>query len=646
MKKHKKFLIFIIFTIILITAYFGIYLYAKILPKLSIDGANGYYLYDTNETLYTGSSSQDWANLENISKYAVNATIATEDKNFYKHQGFDFLRIFKALVINLQSQNKSQGASTITQQYSKNLFLEFDKTWERKLKEAWLTVRLEAHYNKNEILEGYLNTINYGGIFGIENASNYYFGKDANSLTLSEASMLAGIPKNPSKYSPLINEKNAKKRQKIVLTSMVKNGYISKEEANKAFRENLVYKKNENDNDLKMVMYYQDAVMSELENIDSIPASFLDTGGIKIYTNLDMDAQKKLENSIKNNIKNNIEVAGIIASPKSGKVLALTGGRDYDKSQFNRAINAKRQVGSTLKPFLYYAALENGFTASSTFTSEKTTFSFSNGKTYSPKNYNDKYANGPISMATAISYSDNIYAVKTHLFLGENALPDILKRVGISKNVSTLPSLALGAEEFTLIDMIKAYSSLANEGYKVKPYFISKITDMKGKVLYEHKDITENVLNKSNVYILNNLLTTTYAKEFIDYNYPTCISINPKMTKTYAVKSGTTNTDNLIFGYNKDLLIGLWSGYDDNTTVSNSDSSNLKNVWIDTMENVLKDKENNWYETPNNVVGASVDPLSGKATSSGKAKVLYYIKGTEPSSKQTLDDAIPTVKTE
>ncbi len=647
-KKHKKLWIFLIIILLLITAYFGIYLYAKMLPKLPIDGANGYYLYDSENALYTGSASRDWASLDDISTHALEATISIEDKNFYKHQGFDFLRIIKAFFTNIKSGNNAQGASTITQQYSKNLFLEFDKTWERKIKEAWLTIRLEAHYDKNEILEGYLNTINYGGIFGIENASRYYFDKNASELNLAEASMLAGIPKNPSSYSPLINEEKAKERQRIVLNTMVKNDYITKEEANAAYNTELVYKNGTDENDLKMMMYYQDAVMEELESIDSIPSSFLDTSGLKIYTNLDINVQKALEESAEKDITNDdIQMAGIVMDSSTGKVLALSGGRDYNESQYNRATQAKRQVGSTLKPFLYYSALENGFTASSTFTSDKTTFSFSNGKTYSPKNYNDKYAEGPISMAAAIAYSDNRYAVKTHLFLGENALPDILKRVGITEKVSTLPSLALGAEEFSLMEMMGAYGSLASGGYKVKPYFISKITDMDGNVLYEYKPNKENILNKSNVYILNELLTTTYAKEFIDYNYPTCYSISQKMTKKYAIKSGTTDTDNLIFGYNKDLLIGLWSGYDDNQKVNNVDSSNLKNVWVDTMEAALKDKKDNWYETPENVVGVAIDPISGQAVNSGKAKVLYYIKGTEPTTdKKSLDDAVPTIKEE
>ena len=386
MKKSKKGLkFFIFFSMIFLLIYFGIYWYAGKTDKLSIKGANGYFLYDINDEIYTTGSSE-WTKLSDISSNLKNATISIEDKNFYNHQGFDFFRICKALMINVKNKSNSQGASTITQQLSKNLFLNFDKTWSRKMREAWITLRLETHYSKDKILEGYLNTINYGGIFGIENASNYYFGKKSSDLSLAEASILAGIPKNPSKYSPLTNFEEAKKRQKLILNSMVKNGYISSDEANKAYGEELIFKKGVDDSSLKMVMYYQDAVISELKKIKSIPSSFLQTGGLKIYTNLDNDVQKILEDSVNKNITNpDIEIASIIVEPNSGKILALTGGRDYDKSEYNRAISSKRQVGSTIKPFLYYSALENGFTPSTTFTSEKTTFSFSGNKTYTPK---------------------------------------------------------------------------------------------------------------------------------------------------------------------------------------------------------------------------------------------------------------------
>ncbi len=621
--------------------------YAYLSPKLPIDTANGYYLYDnTKAEIKEGTN---WISIKDMSPYIIDATIAIEDKNFYNHQGFDYLRIIKALFINAKNRKNLQGASTITQQYAKNLFLNFDKTWSRKIEEAFLTMRLEAHYSKDEILEGYLNTINYGGIFGIENASNYYFNKSSKDLTLAEASILAGIPKSPSNYSPTQNPEAAKKRQQLILEAMEKNGYIEESEKENAINTELIYTKTTERKNLSTIMYYQDAVISELKTIKSIPNSFLETGGLKIYTNLDMNAQSILEDQIKDKMKNDeeLQIASVIMDPNNGNILAIAGGRDYSTSQFNRVTNSKRQVGSTMKPLLYYTALENGFTASTTFTSEKTTFTFSENKTYSPSNYNETYGNKPISMAAAIAYSDNIYAVKTHLFLGEENLVNFAKRLGIKENLSSIPSLALGTNEIGILDMMRAYASFANEGYKITPHFITKVEDIEGNVLYEFKEEKEAILNKSTVYILNELLANSYSKELIDYNYPTCIAIAPKISKKYAIKTGTTNTDHLIFGYNKDVLIGVWMGYDDNRETDVSTGNVMKNLWVDTIETYLKDKESNWYKTPDNVVGVLVDPITGlPATETSTHKqIFYYIKGTQPySTDQDLEKSIETFK--
>ena len=542
-----------------------------------------------------------------------------------------------------------QGASTITQQYARNLFLNFDKTLDRKLKEAWLTIRLESQYSKKEILEGYLNTINYGGIYGIENASNYYFNKSSSDLTLAEASILAGIPKSPSNYSPISNYDKAKERQYLVLKAMVNNKKITQDQMDKAYSEELkLYGYLENNN-LKTLRYFQDSVMDELDTLD-LPSSFLQTGGLKIYTTLDMDAQTILENSINDHVTTeDMQIASIAMNPNNGEIIALAGGKNYNISQYNRALYAKRQVGSTLKPFLYYVALENGFTESTTFTSEKTTFVFSGDKTYSPSNYNNTYGNKNITMAAAISYSENIYAVKTHLFLGEDTLVEMLKRVGITSKLEAIPSLALGSEEITLIDMVSAYSTLASSGYKTKPHFIKKIEDSNGNILYEYKEEKEQVLNSSLTYIMNEILTSTYNYNFIDYNYPTCYDLAGKLTNKYSIKTGTTDTDHLVFGYNKDIVVGIWGGFDDNRKSDASNGKQLKDMWLDVVENYMKDKETSWYDIPSNVVGVLVDPISGKVadTNTKNATVFYYIKGTEPTYKdENLENLIPTIKTE
>lgn len=619
----------------------GLYGYCYITPKMDINKSQSYYLYDNKEEMVFNNNNK-WISLDKISPYLIDATISTEDKHFYHHIGFDYLRIAKALVTNIVSSSLSEGASTITQQYARNLFLNYDKTWERKIDEAMLAIELEVHYTKDEILEGYLNTINYGGIFGIENASWYYFNKSASDLTLAEASMLAGIPQAPAKLSPINNEENAKKRQNVVLELMVNNKKITENDKTVAYNTPLEYVGKTDDNDITSLLYYRDAVIEELNGIETIPSSLIKTGGLKIYTTLNKEAQVDLENAVKNNIKDGseLQLAGIMIDPNNGEVMALLGGTDYSKSQYNRAIKAKRQVGSTMKPFLYYAALESGFTSASSFISEATTFYFANNKTYSPKNYNNHYANGPLSMTAAIAYSDNIFAVKTHLFLGEETLVNMVNRLGISSNMSAIPSLALGTKEISLMEMICGYGAFASQGYKVDSHFIKRVEDSKGNIIYEYKEEKDLILNPSLTYILSEMLTSTYDTAFISYNYPTLISLLPKITHKYSIKTGTTDSDMLIIGYNKNAVLGIWTGYDDNRKIDANDYYLHKDVWIDTMETYLKDKDNSWYSVPSNIVGVLVDPITGMLAKEDtkNSKMFYFIKGTEPTAQYVSYD--------
>jgi len=643
-KKMIKTTLFLL--ILLFTIGISIYGYGRVASKLEIKSANNLSLYDSNENLFfQGSGTNEWVKLNEISPNIINATIATEDKNFYTHFGFDFLRIIKAFSTNILSGKTKEGASTISQQYVKNLFLDFDQTWERKWNELWLTLNVEMHYTKDEILEGYLNTINYGhGMYGIENAANYYFNKDSKDLSLAEASLLVAIPKSPTNYSPINNFDLAKERQNLVLTGMVKNGYITEEEKQKAYNEELILIGKKNTINSDTILYFQDAVLNELKTIKTIPSSFLDTGGLKIYTTLNMSAQLSLEESIKENTENKKEVqtSGIMIEPTTGGIIALAGGKDYSISQYNRAIKSVRQVGSTMKPFLYYAALENGFTASTAFTSEQTTFVFSNEDSYSPQNANEIYGNKPISMAAAIAYSENIYAVKTHMFLGEEVLVKMGRRLGITQDLPEIASLPLGTSEISIIDMASAYSVFANNGYKTTPHLISKIEDINGNILYEFKETPELVLNPSLTYILNELLTTTYDPALVDYNYPTILSLSGRLSRKYSVKTGTTATDSWTIGYNPQVVTAIWVGYDDNRVIEPALYSTPKNIWADTVETYLKDMDKVWFDMPSNVVGVLVDPISGKPATSNttKKKILYYLKGTEPTGDEMVFDEI------
>lgn len=635
--------------ILLILLLVGGFLYIKLSPKIIINSANNIMLYDKdNNIFFKGSEKKEWVELKDISKDLINCTIYTEDKNFYHHFGFDFLRIGKAIITNMKNKSMVEGASTITQQYAKNMFLNFDKTWKRKWDEALYTLRIEGNYSKDEILEGYLNTINYGhGKYGIENASKYYFGKDAKDLDLAEASLLTAIPKAPSNYDPINNYDEAKKRQLLILKNLERNGIISKDEMNKAYEENVNIIGMLEKDEMSSINYFQDAVMNELESMETIPKNYNEIGGLKIYTTLDYNAQSILEKNVKDVFGDNdkLETSSVVLNPNNGAVIALIGGRDYNKSSYNRAISSTRQVGSTMKPYLYYAALENGFTASSEFLSEPTTFKIENNKTYSPVNYNNKYGNKPISMATAIAYSENIYAVKTHMFLGYDALINMARRVGINEKLESIPSLALGTNEINIIHMAAGYSSFANLGYKVEPHFIEKIVDGKGNILYEFKDNKDLVLNPSLVFILNNLLTATYDPLYVDYNYPTAISLSSKLKHKYALKSGTTSSDNWNIGFNKNIVCAVWVGHDNSDELTTKDYKYAQNIWYKTVEEIEKDigEDDGWYEKPKNVVGLLVEPISGKVNddSTKNTKLVYFLKGTEPRiTDPTFDEII------
>lgn len=617
--------------ILIIIVNLSFYVYASITPKFQVNSKSNILIYDNDSNeLFDNSSFDTYVTLDEISDNVKNAIISVEDKNFYTHKGFDYLRIAKAMVSNIKNRKITQGASTISQQYIKNLFLDFDQTWKRKIEEAYLTYELEVHYSKEEILEGYLNTIDFGaGNYGIYKASKYYFNKLPSELALSEASILVGIPKNPSYYNPVSNYEESKKRQAVVLESMVNNKYITEKEKKEAYNSKLSFYAVKEKKELSSLYYYKDAVLEELESIKTIPSSLLELDGLKIYTSLDKNAQVLLENNIDSYMsETSMQVASTIISPSNGEIIALIGGKDYSISQYNRVTSSKRQVGSTIKPFLYYGALENGFTPSTTFLSEQTTFNLGS-EYYSPKNAGNIYANKNISLLAAIAYSDNVYAMKTHFFLGLENLGEITKRAGIKTSVLANASSALGTTEINMLDYANGFITLANLGVHKNPHLIRKVTDLNDNVLYEYKDEEEYVLNEKYVYILNNLLTSTYSYSMVNYTSPTLISVNDILgNNKYAVKSGSTASDYLTIGYNKDYLVMVWAGNDDNSKLKTSESRITKKIWASTITNLPK-SENPWYNIPKGIVASIIDPISGEINV-GSKYVCYYEKGTEP----------------
>ena len=632
--KHIKnlFKISILLFISTLVIIIGIYVYSYFMPAMSLNSANSYYLYDNKDNVvYQGSNKSAWVSLKEIDPKFLNYIISIEDQHFYHHLGFDIPRILKTLFTNIKSGKILAGASSISQQYVKNLYLTFDQTWERKIEEAFLTIKLETHYSKDEILEGYLNTIYFGeGVYGIKNAANYYFNKEPNDLTDEEAIILAGIPKSPNNYNPISNMDACMKRVNVVKSVLKENGTITDDNYNNLNFDNLNLYGKKSTNNLNTLMYYQDAVMDELSKITSIPEKLINSGGIRIYTNLDLDTQKAMDEEIEaKTLDDDNQVAGIVVNPRNGKVVALAGGKNYSKSQYNRVLKSKRQVGSTIKPFLYYAALNSGMTEASTFKSEKTSFVFQENKVYNPTNYGNKYANKDISMALALAYSDNIYAVKTHLFLGENTLVDTLKTCGLKETLAPNPSLALGASEINMLDYATAYTTLASNGYKRELYFINKIEDVDGNVLYIHKNKEEKVLNDDALYILNEMMRNTYNYNYVDYNSPTVIYLNGKLNQKYALKSGTTDNDYWISGYNNNVLSIFWAGNDQNEDTPKAYSKIIKDIWLRSVNAFTEDIiDDEWYSLPKNVIAIPVNPKTGKYDAKSK-ELFYFIDGTQ-----------------
>lgn len=624
----------------------GVLIYAKVQgpPPLAVPQSSLYY---SDDGLVIGESNNGekryWVGIEDISPHLIEATVAIEDRSFYKHNGFDFKRIAGAALADLKAMAKVQGASTISQQYARNLFLEHEKTWKRKLLEALYTIRIEMNYSKNEILEGYLNTIYYGkGAYGIQAASQYYLGKNAADLTLAEASMLAGIPKGPSIYSPLISEENAKGRQKIILDSMVKSKYITEADANAAIHETLSLVGEHSHAVTQIAPYFQDAVKQALKNDLGLDDRTIELGGLRVYTTLDTEQQELAEKNVSTHMAKDseLQVALVSMNPKNGYVKAMVGGRDYVESPFNRAVQAVRQPGSTIKPLLYYAAISQGFTPASLVRSEMTTFRFDDNRAeYTPHNFNNKYAGKEITMAQALALSDNVYAVKTHLFLGEDTLVKTAKQFGITTPMEKVPSLALGTSGVKVVDMANAYSLFANGGKKVKPVLIKRVEDHRGEVIYEYEKENERVLKADAAFVMTHMMTGMFDKKLDGYSNVTGSSMVNDMTRIYAGKSGSTDSDSWMVGFSPQLVTAVWTGYDQGNPIEIvAEKSYAKNIWVNYMEDALADEPIKNFKAPKGTVGVYIDPESGLlATDDCPVKRLtYFIAGTEPT-KHCID---------
>lgn len=593
-------------------------------------------LYDNQNQKYLSYSNgkkQSYVKINDISQSLIDAFISIEDKKFYSHHGLNFKRIAAAIISNLKNGKITEGASTITQQYVKNIYLSSEKTWKRKINEMLISLYIEKNYSKDEILEGYLNSIYFDhGIYGVEDASIFYFNKKAKDLTLLEAVTIASIPKGPAIYSPIKNPENNLKRRNLILEEMYLDQKISFNDYQKNLSQQIICLGNNPVNDVNNSPYFQDIVINDLKTIPQI-RDYL-SKGLKIYTTLDSTLYTKISESIKKRSPNDlIQTAVYAIEPKTGYVLSVIGGKDYEQSSYNRAVSSFRQPGSTIKPFLYLTALENGFTLSNTFISEKTTFYYNN-QVYSPSNFQNIYAEQEISMVYALATSDNMYAVKTHLFLGPDKLVSTLKRFGFSGEIPAIPSLSLGVKEISLKELTEAYSTLANLGKQLKTTTIKKVTTLDDELIYEFKKNQKSIASKEDTFILTEAMTSIFDNNMTYNIRPTGVAIKSLLKGKYSGKSGSTDTDNWMMGFSPDIVVGVWTGYDDNRLITNNQEAKFgKYIWADTIESYyeINNLSHSWYEVPDSVVKYELNPVSGFYGSfDDYVKDLYFRKDNIP----------------
>ncbi|MDD5693164.1 MAG: PBP1A family penicillin-binding protein [Patescibacteria group bacterium] len=614
-------------------------------------------MYDrANNIIYKGfgAAEPQEVPLSEMPDMVKKSTLAAEDLDFYKHGPIDFKGIVRALYNNWQQSNKSgwqkltdllqadsytQGGSTITQQLVKNIYLSQDKSFERKIKEVVYSYNLEHKYTKDQILEMYLNEIYYGEqALGIKNAAKIYFDKDLKDLTLPEASMLAGLPQAPTEYSPLgDNYDESKKRQEYVLQRMYLASDIDLETAKSAANTELYFSGKQETID--KYPFFSQYVKDDLQK--QTGSSDIDNSGYRVYTSLDPVKQEIAERQAKEGIKKlsyrgATNAAVVIADPKTNEVLAMVGGVDWDKSKVNVA-TSERQPGSSFKPVVYSAALENGYTAA-TILNDKYV-NFGGNPAYIPKNYSGGYS-GFVTVRNALARSLNIPAVEMGKLVGVEKVIDMAHSLGISTinrdATSYGLSISLGSAEVKLADMTEVYSTFAAGGERMPQTAISKILDSKGNKITLIRRNKQRVMSSESAYIISSILSDNNARS------ATFGSVSPlKTDKLTAVKTGTTDdyADSWTMGYTPDLVVGVWMGNNDRTPMRRvSGIEGAAYIWHDIMTECLKDIPSKDFERPTTIKEAWINPYTGAISKyQARPSVLEYFKpGTEPGTKTDL----------
>ena len=569
--------------------------------------------------------------LAQMSPLLVKAIVSIEDQRFYEHQGVDTVRIAAAALTNLREGRRAQGGSTLTQQLARQAFLTLDKSYVRKFKEIIVAAELEAEYSKDEILELYLNKVYFGdGLHGVEAAALGFFGKHASDLTLGEAALIAGLVKSPSSYAPTVNLKRAVSRRDLVLQTMVASGVITAVEADQA-KAQPVRLKSTLGRDDPHGAWFKEEVRRQL--IARFGLDRVYQGGLKVYTTVDMamqqaaellveDALIEVENRRASGRKKGelvddtpLEGALVALDPQTGHVRALVGGRSFESSQFNRAIQAKRQPGSAFKPFVFAAALEQGWSPSSVIDRLDQPIQTLQGA-WMPE---DEHATSPMmTLRTALRTSSNRAAVRLLEEIGIPPTVEYAKRLGVGL-VPSVPSLALGTGEVTLEGMTAAYATFASAGVHRTPVFIRRVEDRDGQVIYEAPDDATQVVSETTAFLLSSMLSdvvnygTAWKARRVGFMLPA------------AGKTGTTNdyVDAWFVGYTPKLVAGVWIGFDQPRTILGGGYAGEIAVplWGRFMKAATKGDRPEWFATPKGLIGVAVCRISGQLPDEGCSDV-------------------------
>lgn len=664
--------------------------------------------------------------LQKIPRHLIEALIAVEDAQFYQHRGINWRGIGRAMLRNLRCLCLAEGGSSITQQLAKVLFLTPEKSLTRKVKEILLALEIERRYSKEKILELYLNQVYFGhGAYGVEAAAQTYFSKSVDQLTLAEAAILAGLPRAPNSYSPIIDQERARKRREHVLSRMAELGFITREAALESSK--VPFDESRFAPSKNLAPYFVEAARQELE--EKYGTYTLYHGGLKVYTTLNLTMQKAAEEALMGGLREidktkgyrlkppprevakrpsylrpqpgevlwgravkvktdkievqvggyygtipfeklqwtnlkkpwevfqegepikvrvmavdekrralaldleqdpEIEGAFLAVDPRTGQIKAMVGGYDFERSKFNRAVQARRQPGSAFKPFVYAAAFEKGYTPSTVLLDTPISYPITidgQRREWTPENYDRKFR-GPTTLRRGLEHSINVIAVKLIQQVGVQPVIELARAMGIQSELRPELALALGVSEVTLLELVSAYGTLANRGVRMEPYMIRRVVDHQGNVLEERFPEGQQVLREETAFILTSVLKGVIERG---------TGKGAKgLQRSIAAKTGTTQeaTDVWFIGYTPSLAAGIWIGYDTKRSLGPHESSAHLAVppWVRFMQRVLPLLPEEDFPVPENVVPVAVNYHTGLPTrpTDQEAITEYFMKGTEP----------------